>query len=68
MREIAIVILIFWFGTIMFVIGYEYQDKDKKLNKTIVLNLQDKELPPSEGDLLRVRYIDGSKVYLCVID
>lgn len=68
MREIAIVILIVWFGIIMFIIGYEHRDEDKNLNKTIVLTLQDKELPPSEGDLLRVQHIDGKKIYLCVID
>lgn len=68
MREIAIVILIVWFGIIMFIIGYEHRHEDKNLNKTIVLTLQDKKLPPSEGDLLRVRYIDGKKIYLCVID
>lgn len=50
----------------MFKIGNSVQRK--KLNKTIVLTLQDKELPPSEGDLLRVQYIDGKKIYLCIID
>ena len=53
-------------GIIMFQLGKNSQQKH--LNKTIVLTLQNDTLQPSEGDLMRVQYINNKKVYLCIID
>jgi len=53
-------------GIIMFQLGKNSQTKH--LNKTIVLTLQNDTLQPSEGDLMRVQYINNKKVYLCIID
>jgi hypothetical protein len=53
-------------GVTMFSIGKNSQTKH--LNKTIVLTLQNDDLQPSEGDLMRVQYINNKKVYLCIID
>jgi len=65
MKNVLIVILIAVFGVIMFHLGI----KSKKfLDKTIVLTLPNNELPPNEGDLFRVQYVSGEKVYLCIID
>jgi hypothetical protein len=65
MKNVLIVILIAVFGVIMFHLGI----KNKKyLDKTIVLTLPNNELPPNEGDLFRVQYVNGEKVYLCIID
>ncbi len=65
MRVVFIAILIAAVGVIMFHLGM----KSKKfLDKTIVLTLPNNELPPNEGDLFRVQYVSGEKVYLCIID
>lgn len=53
-------------GIIMFQLGKNSQQKH--LDKTIVLTLQNDTLQPSEGDLMRVQYINNKKVYLCIID
>jgi hypothetical protein len=66
MRMFLLTLVILGYGLIMFMLGDVV--KEKHLNKTIVLTLKDKELPPSEGDLLRVQYVDGKKIYLCIID
>jgi hypothetical protein len=49
----------------MFHLGISSQ---KYLDKTIILTLPNNELPPNEGDLFRVQYVSGEKVYLCIID
>jgi hypothetical protein len=65
MKNVLIVILIAIFGIVMFHLGI----KSKKfLDKTIVVTLPKNELPPNEGDLFRVQYVSGEKVYLCIID
>jgi hypothetical protein len=66
MRIIFITLLIASVGIIMFQLGKNSQQKH--LNKTIVLTLQNDTLQPSEGDLMRVQYINNKKVYLCIID
>lgn len=66
MRIIFITLLIASVAIIMFQLGKNSQPKH--LNKTIVLTLQNDTLQPSEGDLMRVQYINNKKVYLCIID
>jgi hypothetical protein len=66
MRIIFITLLIASVGIIMFQLGKNSQQKH--LNKTIILTLQNDTLQPSEGDLMRVQYINNKKVYLCIID
>ena len=63
MRVVFIAILIAAVGVIMFHLGMK---NHKHLDKTIVLTT--KGIKPSEGDLLRVQYVSGEKVYLCIID
>jgi hypothetical protein len=65
MRIAFITILIAAVGMVMFNIG---KNSQKHLDKTIVLTLPNNELPPNEGDLFRVQYVSGEKVYLCIID
>ena len=66
MRIIFIMLLIASVGIIMFQLGKNSQPKH--LDKTIVLTLQNDDLQPSEGDIMRVQYINNKKVYLCIID
>ena len=66
MKIAFLTILIASMGIIMFQLGKNSQPK--RLNKTIVLTLQNDTLQPSEGDLMRVQYINNKKVYLCIID
>ena len=49
---------------VMFHLGKNSQRK--QLNKTIVLKSEG--IKPSEGDLMRVQYVDDNYVYLCIID
>jgi hypothetical protein len=65
MRNVLIVILIAVFGVIMFHLGIKSK---RYLDKTIVLTLPNNDLAPNEGDLFRVQYVSGKKVYLCIID
>ena len=64
MRIIFITLLIAAVGVVMFNIGRG--SHSKHLDKTIVL--KSKGIKPSEGDLLRVQYVDNDSVYLCIID
>lgn len=51
-------------GIVMFEVGRNSYTKN--LNKTIVLKSEG--IKPSDGDLLRVQYVNGNEVYLCIID
>ena len=64
MRIIFITLLIAAVGVVMFNIGSGSHPKN--LNKTIVLKSEG--IKPSEGDLLRVQYVDNDSVFLCIID
>lgn len=66
MRVIFIMLLIASVGVIMFNIGISSQKRN--LEKTIVLTTVNNGILPSEGDLLRVQYVNGNEVYLCIID
>ena len=65
MRIVFTTILMAIMGIVMFHLGMK---SHKHLDKTIVLTLQNSDLPPNEGDLFRVQYVDGKKIYLCIID
>ena len=64
MRIAFLTMLIASMGIIMFQLGKNSQPKH--LNKTIVLKSEG--INPSEGDLMRVQYVDNNFVYLCIID
>lgn len=51
-------------AVIMFQLGKHSQQRH--LNKTIVLKSEG--IKPSEGDLMRVQYVNDNFVYLCIID
>ena len=65
-------VLIAAFGFGMALLGSVYQehknDLEIKTQESVIFTLDDEEGMPSEGDLLRVQYIDGDQVYMCVID
>ena len=66
-------VLIAAFGFGMALLGSVYQehknDLEIKTQESVIFTLDDdEEGMPSEGDLLRVQYIDGDRVYMCVID
>ena len=63
MRIFFLTLLMAVMAVIMFQLGKHSQ---KNLNKTIVVTAN--EIKPSEGDLLRVQYVNGNEVYLCTID
>lgn len=50
-------------SVIMFQLG---KQSNRNLNNTIVVSCE--ENAPVEGDLLRVQYVNGKKVYLCRVD
>lgn len=70
---IVLSVLIAAFGFGMCALGIVYQqhrnDLEIKTQEGVRFTLNDDdEGMPSEGDLLRVQYIDGDQVYMCVID
>jgi hypothetical protein len=65
--------LIAAFGFGMVLLGMVYQEhqieRQNKAQESVIFTLSDDdEGMPSEGDLMRVQYIDGDRVYMCVID
>lgn len=66
-------VLIAAFGFGMCALGIAYQqhknDLEIKTQESVMFILSDEdEGMPSEGDLMRVQYVDGDMVYMCVID
>jgi hypothetical protein len=72
-KDFAILsILIVAMGIGSFLLGTKVNDHNReieiKTQESVIFTLDDNEEGmPSEGDLLRVQYIDGDRVYMCVI-
>ena len=70
---VVLSVLIAAFGFGMCALGIVYQQHKNELEiktqESIILTVNDEdEGMPSEGDVMRVQYVDGDQVYMCVID